>query len=339
LAHRRRAATIVVQRGRKGGAMSDALLASVVISTYGRAAYLPRLVRALEEQTLNPRDFEVIVVDDASPDDTSVVLAKLAANSPLTLRVERRQTNAGPASGRNTGWRLARAPVVAFTDDDCQPAPSWLERGLAALDGAVDVVAGATHPNPDQLDRLGPYSRTMWPSFADTYPTCNVLYRRADLEGVGGFDEDFPYPGGEDTELAWRVRALGRTTSVVDDVVVYHDVHPGSFRAAVRDTTRWAAIPLLFRKCEDLREGLFARIFWKGHHRVLLALLGLALAPVTGLLSLVLTMPWVYRHLRNGTEIPHFADRVVSLPGMFLVDVVMVGVLARGSIRYRSLVL
>jgi len=311
---------------------------SVVISTYGRAAYLPGLIRALERQTLPADAFEVVIVDDASPDETPEVLAKLAADTNVALRVERRPRNGGPAAGRNAGWRIARAPVIAFTDDDCQPAPEWLERGLAAIERGIDVVAGRTHPNPEQIDRLGPYARTMWPDYADTFPTCNVLYRRADLEAAGGFDESFGFPGGEDTELAWRIRTQGRTTAVADDVVVYHDVHAGGFREALRDTLRWDGIPLMFRKCPDLRDGLYARLFWKGHHRVLLALAGLALAPLTGV-SLVLVGPWLLTYLRRRTEIPGLASRVMSAPGAFAVQLMEIGVLAVGSVRHRSLVL
>jgi hypothetical protein len=205
--------------------------------------------------------------------------------------------------------------------------------------GGVDVVAGRTHPNPDQLDRLGPYAHTMWPDYADTFPTCNVLYRRADLEATGGFDESFAYPGGEDTELAWRIRALGRTTGVVDDVVVYHDVHPGGFRGALKNTLRWQGIPLMFRKCPDLRDGLYARVFWKGHHRVLLGLLGILLAPATWGLSLLLGAPWALTHVRRRREIPGLVSRLTSMPGSFAVQLLEVGVLTAGSVRYRSLVL
>jgi len=312
-------------------------LVSVVVSTRDRAEYLPRLVEALRRQTLTA-GFEVVIVDDASTDDTPGVLERLVSDGDPTLRVMRLDRRAGAAAGRNAAWRIARGEIVAFTDDDCQPAPAWLANGVGAMTEA-DVVAGRTHPNPDQLDRLGPYARTMWPSFAETFPTCNVFYRRGDLEKVGGFDEAFGFSGGEDTELASRVRALGRTLTVRDDVVVYHDVHPGSFRAAARDTIRWSGIPLLFRKSAELRKlHLSAGIFWKSHQRVLLAVLGLALAPVTGV-SVLLAGPWVVNHLRRKEEIPRLGARVASLPGAFALDVLQVGVLAVASVRHRSLVL
>src|SRR5438270_6893074 len=106
---------------------------SVVVTTYERAASLARLVGGLESQTLGTDQFEVIVADDGSTDDTPHVLGRLRESTPLDLRVVRNDRNRGPAAGRNLGWRVARAPVVAFTDDDCWPQPTWLEAGLAAM--------------------------------------------------------------------------------------------------------------------------------------------------------------------------------------------------------------
>ena len=90
---------------------------SVVVPTCGWPDLLRRCVAALEAQTLPAHAVEIIVVDDT-----------------LTRR--------GPAAARNISWRRARAPIVAFTDDDAVPAADWLERGLAAFQADVDAVAG-----------------------------------------------------------------------------------------------------------------------------------------------------------------------------------------------------
>ena len=313
-------------------------LVSVVVSTRQRAGSLAALISALERQTLSPDRFEVVVVDDASTDDTPAVLMRRAEATRLRVRTARLDAQSGPAAGRNAGWRLARADVIAFTDDDCRPAPAWLEHGLAAMNGA-DVVAGRTHPDPEQLDKLGPYCRTMWPDYAETFPTCNVLYRRADLEAAGGFDESFGKHGGEDTDLAWRVESLGRRMAVDGDLVVYHDVHRGSFGSAAADAWRWLTVPLVFGRSAELRRRhLFGGIFWKRHERVVLAAIGLALAPFTGI-SLALTAPWVFGHIGNRREIPRLRDRITSLPGAYVVDALQVVALLAGSVRYGRLVL
>ena len=119
---------------------------AVVVPTYRRAELLPRLVGALERQTLPLDRFEVIVVDNGSNDDTASVLADLEARSPLHLRLLEVPENDGPARARNLGWQATRAPLVAFTDDDCVPRPDWLAQlvSTAAHSPSLGVLQGAT---------------------------------------------------------------------------------------------------------------------------------------------------------------------------------------------------
>ena len=99
---------------------------SVVVSTRDREQRLRALLGALSRQTLEPDRFEVIVVDNGSEDGTARALDALAGDCRYPLTVVRRSRGDGPAPARNEGWRSARAPLVAFTDDDCEPAPGWL---------------------------------------------------------------------------------------------------------------------------------------------------------------------------------------------------------------------
>src|SRR5581483_8142049 len=91
---------------------------AVVIATHNRSDRLTRLLEAVQGQT-NVPPFGVVIVDDASTDDTPSVLARLAHGSRVPLTVERLPRNRGPATARNVGWRCTQAAVVAFTDDDC----------------------------------------------------------------------------------------------------------------------------------------------------------------------------------------------------------------------------
>lgn len=316
---------------------------AVVVSTYRRSRLLPRLVRALEAQTLPADRFEVVVCDNGSDDDTAVVLADLAARTPLDLRVVRAQVNRGPGAGRELAWRSVRAPVVAFTDDDCQPEPRWLEAGLAALrrHGRA-VVVGRTVPDPAQVHLLVDFSRTQRVEDARFAQTCNVLYRRPDLEAAGGFDLGFGTAGGEDTDLALRVEAAGSPRVFVPEAVVRHDVRPTSLRATLRETLRWYDLPRLYARHPGARrESLHRRWFWKPTHPpALLLLAGVALA--AGRRSpapLLLAAPWV----RFRTQVWPVARgprrRWALLPGALAVDVLEVAVMARGSLRHRTVVL
>jgi GT2 family glycosyltransferase len=321
--------------------------ASVAVSTYQRAAALPRLVAALEAQTLGPEGFEVVICDNGSTDETARVLGELAARTPLRLRVVRVERNRGPAAGRNAAWRAARAPVVAFTDDDCLPTPRWLDAGLAAMGEARRIVVGRTLPNPEQLSRRGPFSLTVTVEDVRFFHTCNVFYRREDLEAVGGFDEGFRTPGGEDTDLGLRVRALGAEPAFAPEALVYHDVSPSSLAAVLRQTLRWTDIPRFFRKHPEARRDLLVgRLFWKpSHPRVIAAAGGLlaaaAAAPTAPAAAgaLVLGLPWLWFRVRRRPLAEGPRRRWLVLPGAFAVDLLEVGVMLAGSLRHRALVL
>jgi glycosyltransferase involved in cell wall biosynthesis len=313
-------------------------LVSVAVSTYRRAHLLPRLIRALKQQTLPHGLFEVVIADNGSPDGTQRVLEELGRESSVALRSVRVERNRGPAAGRNAAWRACRGEIVAFTDDDCVPTPEWLERGLEAMRSA-GVVVGRTIPAPDQLKHEGAFSRTVRVDDARFFQTCNVFYARADLEVVGGFDERFSTPAGEDTDLGLRVVGLDRVASFAPDAVVHHDVRPSSFRATVRETLRWYDIPRVMALHPGARSVLHRRFFWRRTHPpVLLAAAALGVGwrwPI----ALVLTMPWLSLRLRRQPLDRGRVRRFVVLPGAFVIDLLEVGVMLRGSIKHRALVL
>lgn len=111
------------------GESSDIPEASVVIPTFNRRAVLERCLTALTRQTHS--NFEVIVVDDGSTDDTIAMLKRLrAAHQGLRLRWIVNETNRGANASRNRGTEAARGGIVAFLDSDCVAEPDWLERLL-----------------------------------------------------------------------------------------------------------------------------------------------------------------------------------------------------------------
>ena len=111
---------------------------SVVVATRDRATAWPQLISALEAQTLPVAAFEVVVVDDASRDDTWETLQKISARTNVRVLCLRLDVNVGSGAARTFGLDRCRAPVVAFTDDDCSPAPAWLEHLSAPLVAAYE---------------------------------------------------------------------------------------------------------------------------------------------------------------------------------------------------------
>ena len=331
----------VLRRPRAGEEAGPGPKVSVVVPTHGRAARLARLVTALEKQTLGPEDFEVLIVDDASPDETPKELGRLARSSPLALRVLRQAERLGPAAARNVGWRAAGAPVVAFTDDDCVPEPDWLRAGLEAMADGARVVVGHTAPPPEELAlATAPFSRAMEVDEARFFETCNVFYRRVDLDAAHGFDERFRRPSGEDTDLGLRVVDLGVTPVYASGAVVRHDVRPGDWAAAVRESWRWADLPLVLKGRPATRAALAHRLlFWKPTHPpALLALLGLALG-VWRRPALLLLLPWLWYRLLRQPLGEGLRQHCTSLPGALVLDLAEVATMARGSVRHRTILL
>ncbi|MDQ1694874.1 MAG: hypothetical protein QOJ03_227, partial [Frankiaceae bacterium] len=131
----------------------------MVVATHGRAPLLTRLVDALERQESAP-SFEVILVDDGSPDDTWSTIERLEQTARVTVRGVRLARQSGPAAARNAGWRATSSPRIVFTDDDCVPQPGWLRTLADGLEEA-DIAQGVTRPDPAQhapraVDRLHP---------------------------------------------------------------------------------------------------------------------------------------------------------------------------------------
>jgi len=314
-------------------------LVSVVVATYRRAHLLPRLVEALEAQTVPADRIELVVVDDASPDETPAVAAGLAAASPLQMSVQRLESNGGPARARNRGWATVGGDVVAFTDDDCVPTPTWLEAGLAAA-AEHDVVAGRTLPNPGQLQHLRPFARTIRSEDARFVQTCNAFYRREVLQALHGFDEELRT--GEDTDLALRATEHGCSVAFAPGALVHHDVRPPSLRATFRETLLWADLPGVVRRHPQVRAThLQHGLWWKrSHPSTLLAVTGIAAAVASRRAwPLLATSPWLRHRLVVEPLGSGLRERVGSLPGAFAVDTLEVAVMARGSVKHRTMVL
>ena len=314
---------------------------AAVFATHNRASRLRDLIQSLREQTLPAHEFEVVVVDDASGDDTPDVLEEAARTDGLQLRYLRLEPGRGPAAARNAGWRATRAPMVAFTDDDCVASPGWLAavlKGARSEPGAV--LQGRTEPRPDEQDAQGPFSRTLRVrDLGPYYQTCNVAYPRELLERVGGFDEEtFTVPGGEDADLAWRAQDSGAGTAFVDEALVFHAVSRLGPVGKLKVAWRWAETVRIFARHRELRRRVLVHgVFWKRTHYLLFrVLIALLLPRRLRLLRWWLVYPYL-AHFRTRGEIE--GGGVALAPYYLVHDLVEVAAMARGSVRYRTLVL
>jgi glycosyltransferase involved in cell wall biosynthesis len=195
---------------------------SVIIPAHNAARRLPRLFAALAAQTAEPPTFEVIVVDDASTDDT----ASVVADSDIA-RLVRAPVSRGSYAARNLAIAKARGAVLAFTDTDCLPASDWLAAGLAALEGG-DIVAGHVDiplgERPSAATLLDIARRHIDQEHrVTTYgfgATANLWMRREVIDRVGPFRDDLI--SGGDAEFGHRAQAAGFTLRYAAEVLITH---------------------------------------------------------------------------------------------------------------------
>lgn len=243
---------------------------SVIIPTRNRAADLRRCLAALAAQDYPKEQFEVIVCDDGSDEDLQPVLREFPQ-----VRYARQEPK-GPATARNLGIAHATGAIVAMTDSDTLPDRSWLRNlmeAFAAHPEAAGVEGRVYADNEGQFDPLGegPSNKA-----GGVYLTCNIAYRRDVLVAIGGFDETFPYPAYEDTELAARAQEHGPIVWQPAAVVV-HPERPLTARAVLKKLRHWEYILLM-----GFRYGYLAwRRYPVRHPRVRVALLSVIALPAS----------------------------------------------------------
>ncbi len=216
---------------------SDTPRASIVIPVYGQLEHTLACLRALAAHP--PRAaVEVIVVDDASPDDSADVLAAIDG-----LRLLRRPANGGFIQSCNDGAAIARGESLVFLNNDTVPQPGWLDALLQTFDDLPDAgLVGAQLLYPDgRLQESGGvvfsdgsgwnYGRFAAPDDpryaygrdADYVSGAAIAIPRALFALVGGFDTRYAPAYYEDTDLAFAVRAAGRRVLVQPAARVVHD--------------------------------------------------------------------------------------------------------------------
>lgn len=224
---------------------------SVVICTYNRGPSLRQTLRALQHQRYT--DFEVVVVNGPSTDDTEAVIAEFGD----AVRGQRCPLPNLSVS-RNIGIRAAAGEIVAFIDDDALPEFDWLNQALPAFaDPDVAGVGGivfdhtgmelqyrysaanrfgeATFRSSEPFDDLCSPGSFQFPYLQGT----NALFRRSALEEIGGFDETFEYYLDE-TDVCCRLVDAGFILRQLPDAPVHHKFLPSDVRSADRVITNWS---------------------------------------------------------------------------------------------------
>jgi GT2 family glycosyltransferase len=247
---------------------------SVVVCTYNGQATLRDCLDGLLK--LDYPDYEVIVVNDGSTDDT----AAIAAEYPFPVIST---ANHGLSAARNTGMRAATGAIVAYTDDDARPDPEWLTQLAHTL--RTSGHAGVGGPNiPPPGDGAvaecvanapgGPIHVLLSDRQAEHIPGCNMAFRRECLDAVGGFDPRFR-TAGDDVDLCWRLQDRGWTLGFNPAAVVWHH-RRNSLRAYWRQQRGYGRAEALLEAKWPERYNAPGHVAWRGN----LYGLGLLHAPI-----------------------------------------------------------
>jgi GT2 family glycosyltransferase len=216
-------------------------LISVIVPVRNDSDATRALLTRLRDQTIPQDRFEVIIGDDGSRPECAPRLD----DSDVNVRVVKGPPKNSYAA-RNRAIAAARGAVLAFTDSDCLPEPTWLERGLAALDTA-DLVAGEVRyklpPRPTvwSLLTIDMFLDQEHAVRFSRVVTANLFVRQELFDALGGFDEELP--SGGDYDFAYRVVAGGGRLIYCPDAVVLHPTLDGAreFLRKVWRINRWTA--------------------------------------------------------------------------------------------------
>jgi mycofactocin system glycosyltransferase len=209
---------------------------SILIPAYNRAAELKRCLHSLEALDYPADCLEIVVIDDASTDETEAMLRAYIRQAEAVGRQVRTVRNAqrrGVAISRNIGAEAARYDVLAYIDSDCVASPCWLNDLVPAFQDTGIAAVGGMMRALDRTALLGRYEDVRSSLFMGAreqqvrlegpvsyLPSANLLMRRAAWREIGGFA---PLTWGEDVDFCRRLLAANQRILYLPQGVVYHD--------------------------------------------------------------------------------------------------------------------
>ncbi len=234
------------------------IVITAVVCTYNRADLLAGAIESLCSQQMQPSEFEILIIDNASTDNTQEVIKKYQmdfSNHVIRCVVE---SKIGLGFARNRALAEARGEYIAYMDDDARAEPDWLERALALLQGDDQplCVGGKAKPyyaspKPEwfkdqyEIHSWGDQERLL--QYGESFSGLNMIWIRDQLIQLGGFQEDVGVSGeklsvGEETSVfarAWRTMAFP-CFRYDPNLVVNHWIPQGKMRTGYYLQRAWA---------------------------------------------------------------------------------------------------
>ncbi|MDQ3929039.1 MAG: glycosyltransferase, partial [Chloroflexota bacterium] len=235
---------------------------SVIVCSHNGERTLPDCLEGVLE--LEYPDFQVIVVDDGYTDSTAAIAREYGIHLITT-------ENLGLSNARNVGMKAATGEIVAYLDDDARPDSHWLTYLAATLLSTEHAGAGGpniTHPNDGLIAECigkspgNPTHVLLSDREAEHIPGCNMAFRKAALEQIGGFDTRFCVAG-DDVDICWRLRQRGSTLGFSPAAVVWHH-RRNSIRAYWKQQRGYGKAEALLEKKWPEKYNAAGHLVWAG---------------------------------------------------------------------------
>ncbi len=235
---------------------------SVVVCSYNGAHTIRDCCEGLLK--LEYPDFEVIVVDDGSTDTTAAIVGDYRFRLFST-------ENLGLSNARNIGMQAATGEIIAYLDDDAYPDPHWLTYLAATFLSTAHAGVGGPNIAPPgdgvSADCVanapgGPVHVLLSDQEAEHIPGCNMAFRKANLEAIGGFDPQFRVAG-DDVDICWRLRHQGWTLGYSPTAIVWHH-RRSSVRAYWKQQRGYGRAEALLERKWPERYSAVGALAWAG---------------------------------------------------------------------------
>jgi glycosyltransferase involved in cell wall biosynthesis len=235
---------------------------SVIVCSFNGSATIDETLTGIGRLAYS--NFETIVVDDGSTDDTSLIAKKHKVH---LIRTE----NRGLSNARNAGLEAASGGIVAYIDDDAYPDPDWLTYLASAFLKTDHVGVGGLNIAPLRDGVIadcvanapgGPIHVLLSDEIAEHIPGCNMAYRRECLLAIGGFDPRFRVAG-DDVDICWRLQDQGWTVGFASPALVWHH-RRNSIKAYFRQQLGYAKAEALLADKWPSKYNRTGHLIWRG---------------------------------------------------------------------------
>ena len=212
---------------------------TVVVVANNEERYIDKSIHSILEQDF--KNFEVIVVDDHSTDQT---FDKIISINDQRLIIIRNETQLGPVESRNRGIRQSKGDYIFFTDGDCYPNNNWLSEGIKTFKLYKCVgVEGKIVMNAESRELSDKIVKNL---SGDEYMTGNVAYRKNILNKIGSFNYEFTdyY---EDREIALRMLVYGKIV-FNKNMIVQHQIKKWTIKGFIINARKVKGLILLYKR-------------------------------------------------------------------------------------------